>query len=327
MFQGLISVFSAIFSGLIKASVPIVAILAGLVTAFVTVWLERRKDQKEKLQDRKDMWLKDHWKHLAIYLENISEFGLREDKISEEPKAPTQGTTEEYHPGDQELATALCGYNINESGFEPYCKINLFKDYHIISLSHVESGYKELNDLLVGILSDEGEYFTKISEPLKNMYKDITKLMKDKFPNIIITLSSLTVDSYSIYYIFNELVKSLMGDHDELSEVPNSSGNYYVQVVRNEGKPTDIILTKKSILKNFRDDIWLILKDKYKNQIKELQVEQKKIIDEESQWNKSIQGIIVTYKIGFSIKGKCKDCEKILSEKKIINIRPPEINK
>ena len=159
------------------------------------------------------------------------------------------------------------------------------------------------------------------------MHKDITKLMKDKFPNIILTLSSLTVDSYSIYYIFNELVKSLMGDHDELSEVPNSSGNYYVKVLRKQNKSTDIILTKERILKNFRDDIWLILKDRYKNQIKELQVEREKIIDKESQWNKSIKEIIDTYNIGFSIKGKCKSCEKIINEKNIANIRPPEINK
>ena len=152
MFQGWILFLNEIYSGLIKLEVPIFAILAGLVTAFVTVWLERLKDQKEKLQERKDMWLKDHWKQLAIYLENISEFGLREDKPREEPKSTTL-EQKKYYPGDQELGTALSGYNMNEIDFEPYCKINDFKDNHTISLSHIESGYKELNALLVGILS------------------------------------------------------------------------------------------------------------------------------------------------------------------------------
>ena len=52
---------------------------------------------------------------------------------------------------------------------------------------------------------------------------------------------------------------------------------------------------------------------------------QKKIIDRELQWNNSIKEIIDTYSIGFSIKGKCEICEKILNEKNIPNIRPPEI--
>ena len=325
MFQGWISFFNAISSGLIKASVPIVAILAGVVTAFVTVWLERRKDQKEKLQDRKDMWLKDHWRLLSIYLKDISYLGLQKDELREELKAPTLVSEEDFYHRHAGLGTALCGYHIKETDLEPYCNIDTFNDNHKIALNHIESGYKELNALLAAILSDESGYFNKISELLKNMYKEITELMKDKFPNIKINLGPFADDNYNINNIINELIKSLMGDQDELSEVLEGSGKYYVKVLRKQNKTTDLILTNESILESFKENIWSILKDKYKNQIKELQDEQKKIIVKESQWNERMEKIIDTYSIGFSIKGKCEICEKILNEKNIPNIRPPEI--
>ena len=336
MFQGWILFFSAIFSGLIKESLPIAAILAGPLTAIVVVLLERFMDQREKLQDRKDMWLKDHWKDLAIYLENISEFGLREDNPREEPKATTRGSTKEYYPEDQELRTALSGYNIKESGFEPYCNINRFKDYHTISLSHIESGYTGLYNLIEDIFSDEKKYHDERSEYLNDIYLDITTFMKEVFPRLNKRIGSNDnpkrrnissgEESYDVSSFLSELINSIEGGSSYLSEV-NTNEIYCVDVKTNEHDPSTIASSKEPILPKFEKEIWSRLITKYGKIVKELQVEQKKIIDEESQWNNSIQDIIVTYKIGFSIKGKCKDCEKILSEKKIINIRPPEINK
>lgn len=40
---------------------------------------------------------------------------------------------------------------------------------------------------------------------------------------------------------------------------------------------------------------------------------------------KNVKRIIDSYNIGFSIKRKCKTCEKMLNEKNIANIRSPEI--
>lgn len=336
MFQGWILFLNEIYSDLIKLEVPIFAILAGLVTAFVTVWLERRKDQKEKLQDRKDMWLKDHWKDLAIYLENISEFGLREDKPREEPKATTLGPAEEYHPGYQELGTALCGYNLIDGIFRSYCHIDLFKKRHIRSLSHIESGYKELNDLLEGIFSDEKKYYKEMSESLNDIYLDITNCMKKNFPQLKILIDSTKrprmrnipsgEEGYKINSFFSELIDKIKNGSYELSEVIINE-RYCVEVESKERASSTITSSKESILTKFEKEIWSKLITKYEKTVKELQINQEKIVKKELCWNKGIKKIIDYYNIGFSIKGKCKDCEKILSEKKIINIRPPEINK
>ena len=308
MFQGWILFLNEIYSDLIKLEVPIFAILAGLVTAFVTVWLERLKDQKEKLQDRKDMWLDDHWRSLIIDLKDISKIKIID----------------------------LCGYNIDNSGFAPYCRIELYKGDYISPFSHIESGYSELYNLLENIFSDEKRYHDKMSKYLNDIYLDITTFMKEVFPHLNKRIGSNDnlkrhnissgEESYDVSSFLTELINSIEGGSYYLSEV-NTNEIYCVDVKTNEHDPSTIASSKEPILPKFEKEIWSRLMTKYEKIVKELQVEQKKIIDEESQWNNSIQDIIVTYKIGFSIKGKCKDCEKILSEKKIINIRPPEINK
>ncbi len=43
----------------------------GVVTAFFTAYFEYRKDEKEKLQDRKATWLDAHYKELCEELNNL----------------------------------------------------------------------------------------------------------------------------------------------------------------------------------------------------------------------------------------------------------------
>lgn len=326
MFQALIYFLSAILSGIIKVSIPIAAVLAGLITAVVTVWLEKRKDQKEKLQDRKDAWLGDHWKYLAIYLYDISEFGLLADEPRDEVNAPTLGV-ERFNPSYQNLGTALSGYNVNEKGFAPYCNIDAFKDNHSVSLSHVGSGYKELKALLDDILSDEKVYFSKMSEILNNIGMDIKEMMQAEFPALTITNGLFQKNCYRIYDISNELIKCLEGNLVKLSELINDNGDYCLQVEREGQEPSTIIITQQGILQIFKNNIWSKLKGKYKNSIKELQNDQEKLKAKEKCWTQKIKEIINFHSIGFSIGGKCKICEKMINEKNINNIRPPEIKK
>ena len=262
MFQGWILFFNAIFSGLIKAIVPIAVILAGPIAAIVTVWLEWRKDLKEKLQDRKDMWLDDHWKYLTIYLEDISEFGLQEYEPSEEPNVQILGTEEEYYQRNEGLGTSLCGYSIKKSGFEPYCKINLFKDYHVISLSHVESGYKKLNDLLESIFSDEKKYYEEMSESLNDIYLDIINCMNKEFPWLNIQSSSTGLnissgeESYDVTTFLSKLIDTIKNGSSELSEDNINEGYYFVNVKSKEHGSISITSSKKPILDKFKKEIW-----------------------------------------------------------------------
>lgn len=333
MFQGLISVFNEIFSDLIKLVNPINAIVTGLFIAFVTVWLEWRKDQKEKLQDRKDMWLDDHWKQLAIYLENLSKFGLLEEVPGEEVKELTVRETE-FEPINQELGTALSGYNLIDGLFKPYCHIDRFKNWHIISLSHIESGYKELNDLLESIFSDEKKYYKEMSESLNDIYLDITNCMKKNFPQLKILIDSTKrpkmrnipsgEEGYKINSFFSELIDKIKNGSSELSEVIINE-RYCVEVESKERASSTITSSKESILAKFEKEIWSKLITKYEKTVKELQINQEKIVKKESCWNKNIKEIIDSYNNGHSIRGKCKSCEKIINEKNIANIRPPEI--
>ena len=309
MFQGWILFLNEIYSDLIKLEVPIFAILAGLVTAFVTVWLERLKDQKEKLQDRKDMWLDDHWRSLIIDLKDISKIKIID----------------------------LCGYNIDNSGFAPYCRIDLYKEYKISPFSHIESGYSELYNLLENIFSDEKRYHDKESKSLNDIYLDITNFMKEVFPHLNKRINSNDnpkgrnissgEECYDVSSFLSELINSIEGSSVELSEDNINEGYYFVNVKTKEHGSISITSSKEPILDKFKKEIWSKLIKKYEEIVKELQVEREKIINKELCWNKGIEEIIDYYNIGFSIKGKCKNCEKILNEKKIINIRPPEIKK
>ena len=98
--------------------VIILEAIIGLIVAFITVYLEYRKDKKEKLQDRKDMWLDAHYKELYNDLANLYNFNERIYKENE-PQ-----TLQGY---DKLLETEIVKYKYNSEliGNEAYLKINL----------------------------------------------------------------------------------------------------------------------------------------------------------------------------------------------------------
>ncbi len=57
-------------------STLIALVIVALLSSFITVWLERRKEIKLKLQDRKSLWLNEHWESISISIMNLTAFSI-----------------------------------------------------------------------------------------------------------------------------------------------------------------------------------------------------------------------------------------------------------
>lgn len=304
----------------------LVTLLVGPITAIITVWLERRKDQKEKLEDRKHLWLDHHWKELNTYFKDISKFNLTLDKPPRN-EIVSDFTIGEYNPEGQLLETALSHYNINVDNFTITNNIEEFKNSHRISIEHIKSGYKEINRILDEILEEETKYLEELNLVLPELYNSIKRLMDCNFKDLTPSISLGQLNCYSIYKIFLGVVKESLRENSNLISEQNVENNIYFIEIKEDDEPSlTMVETDSIIFQEFKQKVWDLLIEGYKGKIKELQTKQSNIIEKEKDWNKKINTIIDAYRTGFTMRGKCEICEYLINEKLLKNIRPVNSN-
>ncbi len=296
----------------------ILSYILGPIVAILTVFLEYRKDKKEKLQDRKDMWLDVHYKDLSNELQNFANVIIKNDAKDFREK----------------LETGVIRYS--------YCKntINVIMNRALAdtmknrknSLLHLMHGYKEIHKGIGSLFAAEGKYRYQLNEAIKKIFNCIKTLMGNNFNCLepgedATSTKNGKLAYYNIYTIYYNLVENIIGNPvtinvRQLDKDPpylyfNYPSNFIIM-----GITPEIQLKANEACKKFKDSVWNPLNKKYKEKIKDLYNIRNELRKYENEIKSRIQYIINDYNLGRAIEGYCDSCDKIYHETDITKLRP-----
>ncbi len=289
----------------------------GVITAFLTAHFEYRKDEKEKLQDRKDMWLNEHYRELSVEFKNLANFNLF--IVTREGKEDVPALEGYY----QILGTKLVEYNFESNN---YIKVemkltlnNVKKEIYKNSISHLNEGYPDIYTEMEKLWKSENEYKDQLSGTLSNILKRAQELMKIDFPTLSPSLEDIEkiFNLYNIKIIITTFIESIVENKVKL-EFDQTSGIIYLKPHKN-----DIIAHFNiSLYNKFKDNVWKPLNNEFEEKINKLNENYNNLFKSENEFINSIKNIIDDYKSGHAIEGYCTICDKIYHEKDIIKLRP-----
>ena len=295
----------------------LIALIIGVVTAILTVRFEYRKDEKEKLQDRKSMWLDAHYKELCEELNNLIKCITTKNKV-------TLG---------KELETGLVKYECNITSINANMKIDINDIINKKYMKHLESGYKDSYDKIVAIFTKEKEYKEDLNRKINEIFKCIENLMNSKFPSLKPGPNALEEQNnkyiyYNINLIYYKLVENIIEGNVKVERPNGEMGKFptclYFDEPSNYKIICDIFQNKKQVnelLNNFIG-VWKQLNDKFRDKIKNLNELCKRLKEDEDNIKSDLQKIINDFKSGHAIEGQCDVCDKIYNEKDITKLRP-----
>ena len=292
----------------------VIAILISPFIGVLTVCVEYIKDKKEKLQDRKAMWLNEHYKELYIEFENLANFSCT-ILINIEGKSvlPLRGY--------QILGTNLVEYQFGSGCIEVKIRLelNYVKKIYKNSVSHLHEGYKLVCKQIGELWNAENNYKDSLSVILNDILKRVLELMNGNFPNLNPSTGFINkcFNAYNIKKIIETLIESRMKNSEELAF------NQKDGTIHPKSNITDIIAFLDALQYNkFKNNVWEPLNNEFKGKIDKLIKEFKELSDLEKEFTKSIENIIDDYKSGHAIEGYCDICDKIYHEKDITKLRP-----
>ena len=290
----------------------ITAIIIGPVVAFLTVWLEYYKDNKEKLQDRKDQWLNEHYKQLSIEFQALSRFSPIITIDQEGRYLPSL-------EGFQLLGTSLVEYEFESNYIKVWIKLelNYAKEIYKNSIAHLQKGYQDVYAKMEKLWESENIYKDSLYIALNDILKRAQELMKINFPNLNPLLKNGQPNSYYIKGIVTTLIGGMI-ENDEKLEFEQILQQIYSKV------ESDYIIANvdDSFYNKFENNVWKVLNDKFKTQINDLKKKYENLSKDEKEFTNSINNIIDCCNSGHSIKGSCDVCNKIYNEKDIKKLRP-----
>lgn len=302
----------------------IIAIILTSITgpgiAILTVYLEYRKDKKEKLQDRKDMWLDVHYKELYEELQKFADEIIKQDKTDSTGKLETSVIEYQY---DNTSITATMNNTISKG---------IIKN-NKNSLQHLMHNYKNIYNSIGSLFIAEGKYKYQLNKIINEVFEDIKTLMSEQFHELEPGENSLsTKEGKLIYYdiktiylnLIKKIIKSsvIIGAHGINETKPsylyfNYPSNDIIMVIPLQDKPKTIDIVNK-----FMNSVWNPLNNKYSEKINKLYKTHNNLIKNEEDIKNSLQQIINGFKLGHVIEGYCDVCDKIYHETDITKLRP-----
>jgi len=290
----------------------IIAIVIGPIIAVFTVILEYIKDGKEKLRDRKDLWLREHYDYLSISIQNSANNLLESDsKI--------------YNS-----VISISFYN-NQS---PYLTINnkvkplLESDAGSHLMAYDE--YNELNTLKKIV----DNYIEELMKLFRSISKEIDGRISENSSELKNTID-LEQSDYEGYYL-QQIVKALIDPALENStleiqpyRVPNSKNvettttEYYSVYYDSGAMRMGIFFSKnKSAAEKFMNEVFPAILGKFNSGLLKVQEEYKEIGKEAKTLANKLLHIIELYNSGFSIKGECTNCRQIRNVRHLSDLMP-----
>ncbi len=301
----------------------IIAIVIGPLVAVFTVYLEYRKDKKEKLQDRKDMWLDIHFKDITNELVNLKCFN-QDIEIGSLQLFLNEKSIKSSVFEKNKFETRLVFYmEIVQDFFDGpdvqfgIIDTNKIKNNYDNSIKHLESGYENTYKNMVDLWNAELVYKNYVVETIGDILKNITRVMRENFSKLKASIRDNEPSSYNITQIFWELVRNALGYKVNINfKVENKHSLFF------ENNTSAFIHLLTIDAEKFINEVWDKLKTDSQKDLENLINYNKRILDKESIVQKSILGIIDLYVAGHVIEGYCDVCGKIYHEKDITKLRP-----
>lgn len=300
------------------------ALTSGLIAIYISyksIKKEHKERYNEKLQDRKDMWLDEHYKYLSNEFENLASFNT---SIQNMNRPTLKGYT-------KILETNLVTYRFLNSYIkvllEP--KLDDLKTIYKNSISHLTYGYSKPDYYKQGhyivckkideLWETECQYKNLLSDYLNEILEKSIQLMKANFPGIKPSTGFInkSFNAYNIKIMVNTLIQSRIKNVEEL-EFNQKDGTIHPR--SNIG---DIIaFLDKPQYNKFKNNVWIPLNNEFAEKIDKLI----KVFNEskhlENKFTVSIKDKIDDYKSGHRIEGYCNICNKIKNETDIKKLRP-----
>ena len=291
----------------------IIAIIIGPVVAFLTVWLEYYKDNKEKLQDRKDQWLEIHQKDIYGKLKTLIDVLQRNSDLL-------------YAKG------LKVSYGTNSLTITNNVKENFPNEL----IAHLQP-YKDINSNINDLINSLNSYI----EGINNLYDEIIgqaeSEINSKFNDTIVPVENSNENGYNGYfqhYIFDYIIKKTVGQNIQLSKNKNykdkSWGNIngldttappYYSVCQLDEKKGFFFSTDENNAIKFKDDIMPGLTKKFSDKVIKLDEERKELDNIADKIANSLIKITLQYESGYRIGKSCPKCQLINDVKHVTTLR------
>ena len=282
-----------------------IATIIGPLVAVFTVYLEYKKDMNIKLQDRKQLWLKEHY----IYIQGVIKGAISNMLVK---------NTMIYNG-----AVQISIDSASKQGMYQMTIIN-----HLSSLAngnikeHLKS-YEFYNDFM-DLYKKVETYKTE----LRNLYFEFLKISQttvgDYFNGSVRSRadSSSSVEIYDLEQMFYALVYSVFTKSDyRIGGDPNKN---FTLEYNNGGSYYSIFISKsRTNADTFLNFVIPYIRLHFNDKLMSLGAESTKIGNDLDNLIPKLSKIVGDYNAGFPIKGECEDCKSIKSVKKLDGLMPP----
>jgi hypothetical protein len=302
---------------------PLFAIMAALIGSFLTVYLERKKDEALKLQDRKDLWLDSHWNELWGDLINLAEFNTTRTLRGDD----TTGLATQLVSVDLLFNSVNCRYILLKENKE---NINEKFDN---CLAHLRSGYNDIYKFFKKLEGDEINYHDNLQNSMDTIANEMITTM-EKLASLKPLDNNQTLEEGCFDFIL--FLKYLMcHSNTEKCHIIKVEGGginvgyWYDAIVKCSGCRTRIDESRVAIkmrqktyesLEKAIDNIESISRDS----IMKIRSERSSILNMETEFSNMISDVVKSYEGGHIIEGTCEICGKIYDEKNITKLRPKQ---
>ena len=309
----------------------ILSLIIGPIVAILTVSLEYRKNKKEKLLERRDMWLDIHLSDIADQLTYLYYFAepppaaemlqthLKEFLWERRNIVDVADSFISKHKFETKLVHIKNFQYFLDQSKDPFTitEINKIKNIYAYSLSHIETGYYNIYKDIMDLWDAELEYKKYIESSITVIFDLIKETMSVQFPILKPKLGYGEPSSYNIMEIFYELVRNANGEKVNISlKEENKHGLFF------ENNASAFVHLFNLDAEKFINEVWVKLKKESCNRLKNLINYNERILDKESIVQKSILGIIDSYVTGYIIEGYCNACKDIKNENDLKKLRP-----
>lgn len=286
----------------------VITVITGPLVAFITVYLEYKKDINIKLQDRKQMWLKKHYIYIQeVIREAINNMLIKNNmiyngavKISID-SASKQGM---YKMTILDNLSSLANGNINE-----HLKSYEFHESFIDLYKKVEAYKTELQNL----------YFEFLA---------ISQTIADKYFNGSVNpraYASTPFEIYDIEPMFFGVVYSIFTKYEfmitPLPSVKNPS-EFVVKCKNGDSYSTVFTSQSNTNAETFANSVMPDIISHFTDKLMSLVQESTKIGEALETIIPKLSKIVGDYNAGFPVKGECEECRSIKSVKKLNELMP-----
>jgi len=305
-----------------------VAIIVGPFAAILTVMLEYKKDQIEKLSDRKSLWLNKHWETIGEGMMNLYYGNIRRTNLENWDNFPYNNS---FTITRDKLDALMVNYRRvinNETSFQVIIDNheNQYKSVYGDIIEHLRSGYMENYNMFNNLIDVENEYAKCLKKPLNDILKYIDQLMRDNFPRLKKIYDDLPPNNrgaeyYNLGEIFQYLIdNNLDNGKSHITPVFHEMLGFVWDNTSSSVKVFDVKDRKEAV--KFKKNVWDALNDKFSKIIWNLEKKHEAVVSKEEEFKKSLKGIIELYLTGYRIEGFCEECETVLHENNIEKLRP-----